>query len=313
MATARKVPDRNAIQLVDNGALETMADEIRRLHGAEIKPLERPRDGALVAILPADKRVEDLMPLLAKYLKQPLRRTGTATFFDTKSLIAFVNRFAGEQSVVFADPNDELPSFTAVIDYHEQSENAAEANWLGHRGIYQPRFSDEWEAWREKDGETMAQGDFAAFVEDRIQDVTVPHLDDDKLNAFAQLVQGKWAEPSDLINVSRSLAISVETRIKNAVTLNTGEIKLVFEETQTNGAGAPVSVANLFMLAIPVFYGGPAYRIPVRLRFRVSGERVLWTYLMHRPDLVLDAAFREMVDAVETDTGKPVLLGAPEK
>jgi hypothetical protein len=62
----------------------------------------------------------------------------------------------------------------------------------------------------------------------------------------------------------------------------------------------------------PVFEGGPAYRLWLRIRIRRAEHKVLWTVQRWRPDLILRHAIDEMVAKVASDTTCPVLLGQPE-
>lgn len=80
-----------------------------------------------------------------------------------------------------------------------------------------------------------------------------------------------------------SLQVNVESNVKNAQTLNSGEVSILFEEVHRDGAGAPLKVPNLFTIAIPVFYGGELYRIAARLRYRVSNAKITWSYQARPP------------------------------
>jgi hypothetical protein len=173
--------------------------------------------------------------------------------------------------------------------------------------------SDEWKAWTAKNNTFMGQGDFAAFVEEHITDLIVPNLDDPKLKTFADLVEGSWATPADMMKLSRGMSVNVESKVKNAQTLSSGEVSVVFEEVHTNGAGEPLKVATLFTIAIPVFYAGDLYRIAARLRYRVQGGSISWLYQLVRPELVFDDAFKGLVEKVKKETNVPVFAGTPEK
>lgn len=292
---------------------QSVIDAVRELSGAEVTDVTRAAVGdATVAILPSGKTVVDLKPILDNWLEKPERRKGTATLTDAASFVAHVNRFAAPASAVFANPRPDAPSLTAVFDYHEGGPDAKVADWLRHRATYAPQLSAEWKAWTGKQGQAMSQADFATFIEDRITDVVVPNLDDPKIKTFADLVQGKFASPSDLLQLSRGLSINVETGIKQAVTLSTGEISVRYEETHKDGEGAPISVANLFQICVPVFYAGPLYRIAARLRYRLHAGKITWSYLLARPDVVFDDAFRGIVERVTKETTAPVFLGSPE-
>lgn len=298
---------------MDSTNAQSIIDAVERLDATEIETVTRPDVGAAVfATLPKGRSVVDLKPILDSYRETPERRRGVAKLTDATSFVAHINRFAGAASAVFANPDQNAPSLTAVYDYHAAGPDPKVADWLRHRATYAPALSDEWKTWTAQEDTPMNQGQFASFIEDNITDVIVPNLDDPKLATFASLVQGKFAEPSDLLQLSRGLEVNIDTNVKNAVTLSTGEISVRYEENVRDGAGQPINIANLFQICIPVFYAGGLYRIAVRLRFRKAGDRLMWTYLLTRPDLVFEDAFHGIVERVKKETTAPVFLGSPE-
>lgn len=303
--------DATLVRYGENAA-EVVANVLRQFDGFETYILDRPEaESALVAVVPDGKRVEDLKPILDRYLLRPERIRGTAQLYDLESFIRHIRRFAVERSVVFANPNRQTPSFVAVYDYHDATDD--EPDWLEHRAQYRPELSEEWKVWSAHNGKPMAQADFAAFIEDRIVDLVVPDITAERIKGFADVVQGRWAMPTEVHELSRNLAVNVETAVRNAITLNTGEITVVYDEQHKDGAGQPIRVANLFQIAIPVFYAGDTYRIAARLRYRLNSGKVTWTYQLVRPDLIFDDAFKGIVTKIDEETeGPPVFLGQPE-
>lgn len=290
-----------------------LAEQFKRMHEFETVQLA-PLDGqrALIGVVPEGKRVVDLSEHLDRQLAKPIRRKGTAHLQDVESLILHVNRFKNAHTVLFADQSKKSePKVTGVIDYHPSGENIADTAWLTHRSVYAPALSEEWKAWTEKNGKVMLQPDFAAFLEDRITDVVVAE-ESGKLAEYATKVQGKYAIPSELIELSRGLTVNVGSTVKNASTLQSGEISISYEEVHRDGAGQPIRVPSLFQIAVPVFYAGQMYRLAARLRYRISGPAISWSYELVRPDLAFDDAFNGIVRRVHDGTGLPVLLGSPE-
>jgi hypothetical protein len=158
----------------------------------------------------------------------------------------------------------------------------------------------------------MSQQDFAAFIEERITDVSSAALTE-RQEEFAALMQGTFATPSELVTLSRGLEINVGGTVKNAVRTSSGEISVVYNQAHTDSTNAPIKVPNLFQIAIPVFYGGAAYRVNAWLRYRVSGGSITWGYQLVRPDIVFKDAFDEIVKRVGDDTASPVIVGTPDK
>lgn len=266
-----------------------------------------------VLVVPKDKAVQGLQPFLDLARARPRRRDGVVKVRSTDSLIGITLRHRHEgNTVVFAAPDRQRPSLVTVFDYHPPTDNVYEAQWGKHRAFYAPELSEEWKAWTGAHGKTLDQRAFAEFVEDHVADVIVPPADDEKLAALAELVGGRYATPADLVTLSRGLQVSSEVKVRDAVTLSTGEIAVTYEESHRDGKGAPLQVPNLFVLAIPVFYAGPLYRIPVRLRYTLREGGVKWSVHLVRHDRVFDHAFEEICEAVRTATSVPLFIGAPE-
>lgn len=292
-----------------------LADEFQRMHEFEIKSTTTPRgEVALFAVVPNGKQLVSVRQYAEEYLKKPLRRIGTSTHQTIGSFIDHVLRFANDDTAVFADPKPLAPSLTAVLDYHPEGGNVEEAAFGKHRSVYAAPLSAEWKAWVAKNGAVFSQAEFAGFLEERLLDVVVVtgETADEGLRQLAAEIQGAYASPSQLMKLSRGLEVNVDSVVKEVLTLDTGEIDIKYTEQHKDGAGAPMKVPNLFAIQIPVFYAGHVYRIPVRLRYRVSGGRVTWSYQLVRIDRVFDDAFGEVIEQVRTNTTAQVFVGSPE-
>lgn len=267
------------------------------------------------AIVADGREIISLKKFADEYLKAPERRRGTAKAYTAGAFIALVRRFSSEASVVFADPKAEAPSLTAVFDYSPEGGDATKADWHAHRAIYAPRLSDEWVAWKAKNGKYMPQGEFAAFIEERAIDAIVPEPGE-KLDAFAALVQGHFATPTELVALSRGLEVNVGSVVKNAARNSSGEISVVYIEQHNDAGGQPIKVPNLFQIAIPVFYAGTRFSIAAWLRYRVASGAITWAYQLVQPEVVFQTAFDDIVGdvahGIDVDAEK-IILGSPEQ
>lgn len=295
--------------------------QFEKFHEFEVREVEQGTTKAQFAVVPMGKSLVSLKPTLDEFRALPERRRGTSQMRDVNSFIDMVLRFKSGNTTIFANPDRAKPSLTAMFDYHPKGDDAKNADWLRHQSVYAPQLSDEWKAWGANNAKWMGQGDFALFIEERIPDLIVPNLDDPKLKTYATLVDGIWANPADMVKLSRGLQINVGSTVKNAQTLNSGEVSIVYETEHRDGAGQPLKIATLFTIAIQVFYAGTLYRIAARLRYRENQGVITWQYQLVRPDLVFDDAFNgppagegdlSIVEKVKTETGVPVFLGSPE-
>lgn len=302
-----------AIPNSDRG-INAIVDLTKKSLGAEIRmvPVSGLGEG-LPSSVPVliDNRNGTAQPaasLIENFRFKPSRKRGTAQALTLQSFIDLTNRHKTTDSAVFAATDWKAPSFSAVIDYH--AKEGALADNLRHRISYAFPASEEWKAWVAQNGEPMEQGLFAAFLEDRIADLSAP-TDAERIwleRDFGTTV----ATPAQLIQLSRGLQVNVDSVVKNIVNLATGEAQVAFEETHTDGDGKPLKVPGLFMLAIAPFFMGEKISLPVRLRYRKSGQKIVWFYQMYRPDQFVTERVRDDLITVAGKTELPTFEGSPE-
>lgn len=260
--------------------------------------------------------------LFEAYRDHPRRKTGTARALTLTSFIDLVNRHKTADTAVFADTNWEKPSFQAVIDYHglnavvEAPTLIAGEDAVGtpgnlkHRIAYEFPLSLEWKTWVKAHDAWMEQRVFAEFIRDNLINLAAP-FDAERITIereFGTTV----ASPADLLRLSRGLQVNVESVVKQAVTLESGEGQISWEETHKDADGKPLKVPGAFLLSVAPFFGGEPVRMPVSLRYRADGGKVRWGILLYRPDAYVTERVRDDLDRVAKDTGLPTFEGSPE-
>jgi hypothetical protein len=190
----------------------------------------------------------------------------------------------------------------------------------------------------------MEQGDFARLIEERVMDflpVPVSLLSaavdkgqdasaasapteqaaggDFGARTFEEQVAeairrtgGSIASPQKMVELSKGLEIHVEAVVKQTTNLASGEGSVVFDEQHRGADGSAIKVPTHFLIGIPVFHNDLAYRLPVRLRYRKQGGKLVWSYEIWRPDLAFDEAFDRAVKRVQEATALPLYLGSQE-
>jgi hypothetical protein len=267
----------------------------------------------------------------------PVRREGTAELTDLDSFIAHVRRFSVWNSALFANDKAGEESLTAVLDYHdpvnsgdveaaEKTERDIKPRFGRHRSRYRFPYSREWKAWRAVDGEKLDGVEFAEFLEDHVIDIMpVPAFLADNQYSGEQLsesdrtlrdtaikIGGRVAGPEKVMELSKGIQIHSNDETIQKLDLSSGTGQIKFQSDHCDETGAPITLPNLFLIAIPVFHLGHSYRIPVRLRYRSSGGKIAWTLLMHRPDICLEHALKEAFERAAAETDLPLFRGAPE-
>lgn len=297
------------------GDAQVIIDTVRSLH--EPKLVSMPDDN-FIGIVPNGMQIVNLKPLMEPYLKAPERRKGTAVFTDLDSFIAHANRFKDTDSAVFADDDEDKPSFTSVLDYHRAGAEA-DPRFGGHRGHYAPALSEPWEAWAAAEDEgAMTVGQFSALLQDRLADIVDPPKDgraeaDAKLLDIVATFGGAgFAGQSRLLELAKGLRVRDTQEAVSFNNIQTGEVEIAFKSTHSTQDGAPLVVPSAFVVGIPVFHRGPAYRMVIRLLYRMAGPSVTWTVKRYRPDIIFEHAFMEACARITGETTLPLLRGKPE-
>lgn len=326
--TAQPIATMNAERLqIGETAIKALTKLGAEAAGVSLYPVPRP-DGEAGIGLPetitvavrhgAEPKIESIASLLEASRTKPRAKAGTAKALTLRAFIDLTKRHMTEHSVVFADSTWTAPSLTTVVDYHRLNAETAQdgavevgaAENLKHRIVYPFPLSEEWRAWVGQNGKPMDQAEFAAFLEDRIADLSSP-MEFERAQ-YEPLFGTTLATPADLIQLARGLAVNVEAKVKNAQTLQSGETSIQFEEVHKDADGKPIRVPGLFMLQVAPFFMGALARIPVRLRYRVRAGTLVWFYQIWRPEFFVAERVQNDVILVAKDTGLPTFEGAPE-
>jgi uncharacterized protein YfdQ (DUF2303 family) len=308
-AYSQQAPDRI-------GELFHRAHEVaNELRFAKLANVEEPETGVtgLVKVMP-DGRVEALGEhVFDAFRPRPKHKTGTAHLKRVESFVDLVNYQKTDTSALFANDETERPAITCVFDYNDVDL----PNFGQHRATFAFPLSKEWKAWTGANGKQFTIADFGRFLEDHFVDVQT--LDGTEalsanLNAIiAKDGASKVAGAMRLLELGRGLTIHEKSVISESRNLATGEGELIFQTENVGANGEKLNVPSLFVIAIPVFQRGDAFRIAVRLRHRVNKESgAKFWFELWRHDEVFDIAYAEACEAARDGTGLPLYFGAPE-
>ncbi|WIY25141.1 DUF2303 family protein [Parasedimentitalea psychrophila] len=316
---------------------ETMRQTVEQLSKAE--PIDTNADrtdlsAAHLLSLPKGRTVADVteqMRKAATHLK-PAQKTGTAKFETLDSFIDWTNRFKGDESVVFANQSRQQPSLTSVIDYHPESApqldpktGDANARYCRHRGLYKFPVSEEWKIWNAVAQKTLAKSELGEFIEEHAKDIIDPSpalLGSGKpenaepwekpLIEVAAKLKGRYGQFARLMEMSRHLEIYVSSNLITKRNPDDGTVQMSFENENKDAEGKPLSIPNLFLIAIPVFDQGVNYRLPVRFSFKKNGSAVSFRLTIYNPEAAFYDALKEAVNTAQEKTKLPTFYGSPE-
>lgn len=237
----------------------------------------------------------------------PRRLRGTATHHEQASFIAHVNRFKDEDSTIWADAGS--VRLTAVLNYHRGALADAgvalkpSPRWNDHRAVYACPLSEQWKRWIANNEKWMTQEAFGQFVEDNLTDLANP----DPGNALDK----DMPPPARVLEVARSLVVNAKTDFQRTINPTTGEG--VFTWKKDNEVQGTTKVPKSFLLGIPVFDAGEAYRIEARLRYSVDNGVAKFQFALYQPQAIVRDAFDKVRKQVAEGTRLLVFAGSPEQ
>jgi uncharacterized protein YfdQ (DUF2303 family) len=251
---------------------------------AQRAPVHETPDGGTALIVPVGYKVQQFGPL------EPIlpRIRQSVTMHDVTSFVAYVNRFKGPATQIFAEPgfiSGDKPSLTAALDYHAPGQ----PDHVAHVASYQPRYSEQWMRWKDASARPMRQSDFAEFVEEVRSDITAPSA-------------------ASLLDIVRAFKASKKIEFDSVTYQANGDVRLTYDE-RTEQKGSSGVLPEQMKIGIPVYFRGPPYEVDVFVRYKVANAAVMFSLKIDRADVVEDAAFAEITAIVASETGVTPYLG----
>jgi uncharacterized protein YfdQ (DUF2303 family) len=272
----------------DRGAVQ----ELMALSVASLEARRAGDGGVPYAVVPPEWSVERLEHLL----EHPTRPKGTTKLGDADSFCAWINERKLPTSRVYAVNNhSEGVQFVAVLD---DTIEAGQPMWAEWRALYTPLVSPEWQIWSGMNGKRGGQKEFAEFIESNLDDV---------------FSSGEH-EPAGavLLELSQVLHATTKAEFSSATRLSNGATQLRYSETITaTGGSGSLEVPEMFFLSIPVFMGGPHYKVAARLRYRVQGTSLSIGFDLVRSHKVVEAAANDIIERITEKTAIVPYMGVP--
>jgi uncharacterized protein YfdQ (DUF2303 family) len=209
------------------------------------------------------------------YAPTPRHIAAARSVSDAASFCAYIHRHGGPGTEVYAHTN--TSTVVGILDSHPASTSHT-AGWQKHRVSLDLEKTKAWLAWEKADGNLFAQDEFADFLDDRWSDVLEP-------------------DAGVLIDIATTFHAKTNVEFNGGVRLDSGDVKLTFEEKTTAKAGqkGDIEIPKKIKLGLKPYVGGPTYAIWAHFRYRLRGGQVLLGFKLERPENTLEAAFADIV------------------
>lgn len=256
----------------------TAAEIIRKLAGSAHGEFA----GVPFVIVPKDhqlKLLDELVPPKVHVAKANVQA------HDVHGFIDYINTFKLDNTRIFA-ALEPKPQLKAIVDYHAPTQPQLGAH-IVHCAM---QHSEEWKRWSGNNKTPMTQKEFGLFIEDNAKDVIKP-------------------SGGDLLEMALNFSSLRTVTFASGQRLQDGTVSFEFKEEEKTGR---IKLPPNIELALPVFRGDDAaYKVSARLKYQLKeGQLAIW-YELERPDLVIDDAYKHVIEDVAQQTGIEVFRGMP--
>lgn len=269
----------------ENTEADAVAALAVKASGAHVVKSSDDREFLIVPQGFSEKEVSDAYGLkLAKprYIKQAV------TIETADSLVDYVNRFKGADTMLFAEICSNR--IMALVDYHA----AANAAHVAHRAKLELPFSEEWKLWSQISGRLMQQLEFARFLEENAADIRAPSA-------------------GDLLDACRDLQVRRKVNFIKAVRTNSDNENFEYsDETNATTKKGDLELPTKFTLGIPVYFGREDLELSAFLRWKMDDGALSLGIQLHRLEHVRQAEFKQIVLDISERTGCPAVFGKSE-
>lgn len=219
------------------------------------------------AVVPDGYQISDL----ESWQLEPNRHRADHRFVAVDSLATYLNRFAGEHTMICADYG--AGRISVIID----GDGPIEPSHRCHKARFEAQQSDQIKAWLDICGRPMSQATFGLFLEDRAVDVVVP-------------------EAADVMDMVMTFDATKKVTFKSSQRLHDGQRQFQYvEDNETRGA---VKLPDHFIVLAPIYRGMEPQRIKFMVRYRIEEGSLRFQVDMHDKAAVLREAFERCVDAL---------------
>lgn len=244
---------------------------------------------------PKDTVATEVSDAYGLKLAKPRYIRQTVTIETADSLVDYVNRFKGSETMLFAEISSNR--IAALIDYHAAAGDVSrldKAEHVAHRAKMELPFSEEWQLWNKISGKLMSQLEFARFLEENAADVRAPTA-------------------GDLLDACRDLQVRRKVNFIKAVRTSSDNENFEYsEETSATQKKGDLELPTKFVLGLPVYFGDAEIELHAFLRWRLDEGSLTLGIQLHRTEHVRQAVFKKIVQDVADRTGCPVVFGKSE-
>lgn len=272
--------------MINDGDLTTEAGVVANLAVKAASPHLFRELAVPFVVRDADQMVHALTDLLENPLEDPGRIRAAAEFLTVESFVDYVKAFQVKgRTKLFASAQG--AEVTAYLDYHGPNTPSR----VTHSARLKLKLSREWQTWFSNNKKQIPQATFAEFLEDNVLDIIQP-------------------DSATIIEAAKHLEAKKNVAFTSGINLRDGSIQFKYEEEIESRGKGDLEVPDGFIIRVSPFDRGTAVSVPVRLRFRITDQKLFFIYVMQQPENILETAFEGVIEEITEALGVKPLFGS---
>lgn len=235
----------------------------------------------------------------------PTRIKQSVSLASADSFCEYFKRFAGSQSMIFAEVDSDSANFVGILDYHDPSpivDSVNAANYCEHVAHYETEPTPEWKAWLGANRKAMNQVDFATWLEDNLHLFVTPPADKNAPSG------------ADLLELVKSLHGHQSAQFNTALRLDNGAYSVKYEEAidvrgtiKSDSLTLPPFIYGGFSL----FEGSGGYLVKARLKTRIENRKLVLFFETVALENTVRDCLKLVAKEIEEKAERKILLGSP--
>lgn len=264
--------------------MTTEAEAVAKLVQTPKAHILKNEDGREFLVVPDDHTSQEITRPNSVETWLPDFITQSVAVQTADSLVEYVNRYKGANTLLFADISSD--TIAAQIDYHGKD---VAAHGM-HRATLKLTRSIEWAEWTAISDKLMPQLDFARFIEENAYDVCAP-------------------DGASLLETIRDIQAHRKVYFSKAVRTSSESENFEYAEDTQAATRGGIEIPTKFKLGIPVYFGESDVDLFAFLRWKLDPPTLLLGIKLHRPEHVRQAVFKAIVQGLAERTECMAVFG----
>ena len=232
----------------------------------------------------------------------PRRARGNVIFHGLDGFMEYVNahKTGDHATTLWARPAADKVNLILEAVFNDHAADLCVPGWRDWTAAYSSQLDPDFSVWLGRNGRPFAQAEFGEFLEDYC------HLITNFVPTEARAPSG-----ADMARMARQMEIKHEAVFKSILYPESGGVDMTYTDGPDAASVQKMQAFDAFYLEMPIFRHSEPVILEARLRYKLSGGKLSFTYKLIGLTKAFDVQTRKLIADVAAATELPVWAGNP--